>query len=237
MKCSCFSIKLFFLLIILICVTRVFSQTTTLIIYNDEGRKFYVLFGGTKQNIEPETNVKIVDINLSAIKFKIKFENPDWPDMAKLIHLLPGTETFIRIEKNKRGQLVFIQVNEASLDHEVFAQGQKTVSYIEPSGTKYNGPVGCPFPVSNSDFKRLKSIIESDSIEKYSNTKQYFATNCFYSHQVKEIIMIFVDDEVKVELAKYAYSYTYDIGNYFIVNNTFEYESTKEELFEFLNSL
>lgn len=46
--------------------------------------------------------------------------------------------------------------------------------------------------------------------------------------------MLFSFEDTRLELAKYSYGYTYDIGNYYLLNDAFTFESTIEELDEFI---
>jgi hypothetical protein len=55
-------------------------------------------------------------------------------------------------------------------------------------------------------------------------------TNCLLSSQVKEIILLFSFEETRLDFAKYAYGYTFDIGNYYQVNDAFKFESSIDEL-------
>jgi len=101
--------------------------------------------------------------------------------------------------------------------------------YVMPG---YSGPIGCPYPMSPNDFEALKNTISTKSFEdsKLAIAKQVIATNCLLSSQVREIMKLFSFEDSKLEFAKYAYGYTYDIGNYFKVNDAFTFESSIDEL-------
>lgn len=95
----------------------------------------------------------------------------------------------------------------------------------------------CPEPMRNSDFSKAKGSISSKSFEdsKLSIAKQITRGNCLSSNQVKEIMELFSFEETRLDFAKYAYDYTFDKGNYFQVNDAFQFEMTIEELDEYLN--
>ncbi|HRY32861.1 MAG TPA: DUF4476 domain-containing protein [Bacteroidales bacterium] len=107
--------------------------------------------------------------------------------------------------------------------------------YVLPG---YNGPVGCPYPISSQDFASVKQSIASKSFEdsKLTIAKQVINTNCLLSSQVKEIMLLFSFEDTRLELAKYAYGYTFDIGNYYKLNDAFTFESSIEELNEYISS-
>ena len=102
----------------------------------------------------------------------------------------------------------------------------------------YTGPVGCPWPMSPDDFNNVKNSISSKSFEdsKLTIAKQVINANCLLCNQVKEIMLLFSFEDTRLELAKYAYGYTYDIGNYYQLNDAFTFESSIDELNEYINS-
>ncbi|HVA99331.1 MAG TPA: DUF4476 domain-containing protein [Bacteroidia bacterium] len=96
----------------------------------------------------------------------------------------------------------------------------------------YNGPVGCPRPMSREDFESAKNTIAAKTFEdtKLSIAKQITSSNCLLSSQVRAIMKLFTYENSKLDFAKYAYAHTYDKGNYFKVNDAFQFDSSSEEL-------
>ena len=111
-----------------------------------------------------------------------------------------------------------------------------TNTYVMPG---YNGPIGCPYPMTPQDFSTAKNTIASKSFEdsKLSIAKQIINSNCLLSGQVKEIMLLFSFEDTRLDFAKYAYGYTYDLGNYYIVNDAFTFESSIDELNQYTNSV
>lgn len=105
--------------------------------------------------------------------------------------------------------------------------------YIMPG---YSGPIGCPWPMPEDQFIQVQQSIDSKSFEdsKLIMAKQVIASNCLLSSQVKRIMELFNFEDTRLELAKYAYGYTYDLGNYFQLNDAFNFESSIEELNEYI---
>lgn len=117
--------------------------------------------------------------------------------------------------------------------------------YVEDHGTHenpvyimpgYHGPVGCPHPITELDFRKVKETISARNLEdsKLTIAKQVTASNCLFAAEVKEIMMLFTFETTRLEFAKYAYRYTYDIGNYYVLNDAFKFESSIEDLNEFI---
>lgn len=102
----------------------------------------------------------------------------------------------------------------------------------------YNGPIGCPIPMSPNDFSALKSTITSKTFEETRLTiaKQVVGDRCLITDQVKDLLQAFTFEDSKLDLAKFAYGRTYDVGNYFKVNDVFTFESSIEELNDYIQS-
>lgn len=96
----------------------------------------------------------------------------------------------------------------------------------------YTGPIGCAWPMSPTEFEDAKKSIENKSFEetKMTTAKQVGRDRCFTTDQVKGLMGTFSFEDTKLEFAKYAYERTYDIGNYYKINDAFSFESSVEEL-------
>ena len=102
----------------------------------------------------------------------------------------------------------------------------------------YAGPYGCPYPMSASEFSALKGSVASKSFEdsKLTIAKQGINTNCLTALQIKELLSVFTFEETKLDFAKYAYNRAYDVNNYYKINDVFTFESSIEELNEYINA-
>jgi len=102
----------------------------------------------------------------------------------------------------------------------------------------YSGPRGCPRPMGQNSFDQALESISSKTFEssKLTIAKQIVGANCLLCRQVKEIMKLFTFESNRLEFAKYAYKYTWDTGNYFLLNDAFQYETSIDELNRFINS-
>lgn len=107
--------------------------------------------------------------------------------------------------------------------------------YVMPG---YNGPTGCPYPMTPQDFSGIKASIMSKSFEstKLEIAKQVLGQRCMTSGQVTEIMSCFDFESTKLDFAKFAYGRTYDLGNYYMVNDAFTFESSINDLNRYINS-
>lgn len=96
----------------------------------------------------------------------------------------------------------------------------------------YTGAIGCPVPMSPSEFEDFKSTVSSKSFEdtKLTIAKQVTGNGCLLASQVREVMRLFDFEATKLTYAKFAYNHTYDIGNYYKVNDAFDFESSVDDL-------
>lgn len=116
-------------------------------------------------------------------------------------------------------------------------QGRMTRSQ-ESAVPGYNGPFGCDWPTDDAGFTQMKKSISGKTFDdaKMTVAKQATRNKCLTASQVKEVMAIFTFEEDKLEYAKFAYDYTYDQGNYYMVNDVFDFEFTIDELNEYIES-
>jgi len=100
----------------------------------------------------------------------------------------------------------------------------------------YSGRIGYENPMTTERFATAKSSISSKSFEdsKLTVAKQVMNANCLVVSQVKQIMEIFDFESTKLEFAKAAYSRTYDIDNYYELNDVFDFESSIRDLNNFI---
>jgi len=105
--------------------------------------------------------------------------------------------------------------------------------YIMPG---YNGPIGCPWPMDQGQFAGVRQSVASKTWDesRIAIAKQVIGSNCLLSSQVRDLMTVMQWEETRLDLAKFAYGYTYDIGNYWQLNDAFEWEQSIEELNAFI---
>lgn len=96
----------------------------------------------------------------------------------------------------------------------------------------YTGRVGCAWPMTDSEFSDVKKSIEAKSFEdsKITLAKQVGSSRCFTVDQVKGLMGLFSFEDSKLDIAKYAYERTFDIDNYYKVNDAFTFETSIDDL-------
>jgi len=116
------------------------------------------------------------------------------------------------------------------------ANTSSTTEVVYVSG--YSGKIGCTPPLSADRLSSMAKTVEKQTFgdDKVRVTKQIIRTNCLTLDQLIVILNKFDWDDGKLEIAKFAYDYVYDLENYYMVYDLFTFSSSGEELEEFLNS-
>lgn len=89
--------------------------------------------------------------------------------------------------------------------------------------------------MSDYEFGRVLSSIQKEWFEtnKVKSASQVINTSWFTAAQVKQMLQLFNFESNKLDLAKQAYAKTVDQQNYFIINDVFSFNSSKDELMRY----
>ena len=81
-----------FLAFVLLSVVSLAQNSSNLVVFSEDGLKFYLILNGIRQNDVPVTNVKVVDLIQPYYSAKIIFEDPKQPVLEKKILQLTDAE-------------------------------------------------------------------------------------------------------------------------------------------------
>ncbi len=100
-------------------------------------------------------------------------------------------------------------------------------------GSAYHGPS----PISDADFAQGLRHLRGESFDdgKLRVAKQLIDGNYIYADQVAVLVKEFDFKANQEEIAKHAYAKTFDQKNYYLVYDAFTFDSSKEELEEWLD--
>ncbi len=152
---------------------------------------------------------------------------------------MQAQDTDIDVNVNMGGMGVDMNVNVRETYTETHTTTTTTTTggsdhYVMPG---YSGAIGCNWPMDESEFSNAKRSVASKDFEdsKMTVAKQITGANCLTADQVKRMMDAFDFEDSKLEYAKFAYDKTYDIGNYYKLNDAFDFESSIDELNEYIN--
>mgnify|MGYP000524795864 CR=1 FL=1 len=101
----------------------------------------------------------------------------------------------------------------------------------------YNGAIGCPWPMNDNQFSDALRSVSSKRFddEKATVAKQFTGSHCLTADQVSRMMSELTFEDAKLDYAKFAYNKTYDLGNYYKLNDAFDFSSSVDELNEYIN--
>lgn len=73
------------------------------------------LLNGIQQNINPETNVRVTNLNQPYYKVKVKFADGIMSDIDKTLNFNPSTETTYTIRSSNKGEIVLRWMSEVPI--------------------------------------------------------------------------------------------------------------------------
>lgn len=108
----------------------------------------------------------------------------------------------------------------------------------QPSNATISGNGNCIRSMDAASFNKAKQTIESKGFDetRLSTAKQVAKANCLTTDQIQEIMTIFGFEESRLEFAKYAYDFCFDKNNYYNVSQGFSFDSSTEELNEYIET-
>lgn len=98
--------------------------------------------------------------------------------------------------------------------------------------------VSVPVAMSSSAFASLMATLENTRFERnrLEIARNAIGTSHLRSVQVRDLMSLFSFESNRLELAKFAYRYTIDPENYFLVHNALHFSSSSRELNRFIAS-
>ena len=110
-------------------------------------------------------------------------------------------------------------------------------NYYNHNNNQNNNNHNNPRPgFTKEEFARFMGVIKAESFDntKLTLAKDAIRANGIITPQLVELLEEFSFESTKLELAKFAYEFTFDKDNYYVVNNAFSFSSSKEELSRFI---
>jgi len=100
-------------------------------------------------------------------------------------------------------------------------------------------PVHIELGMNPTDFDEAVALLSKETFDdtRLSTAKQIVANNPMTVNQIVQICRLFTYENNKLEWAKFAYPYCIDKNKYYMLNEVFTYNSSKDELNEYIRGL
>lgn len=100
-------------------------------------------------------------------------------------------------------------------------------------------PVHIEMGMNPRDFDEAVALLSKEAFDdtRLATAKQIIANNPMTVNQIAQICRLFTNESNKLELAKFAYPYCIEKNKYYMLNEVFTYDSSKQELNEYVGGL
>jgi hypothetical protein len=134
------------------------------------------------------------------------------------------------VEKDRRIKITTETVTQGSYN------GNNGSSNYNSGPSTPPAPVSTPQPISSAEFNDIRNAVDkiSFSSTKLSTAKNALNGKYVTSEQVAALVKLFTFESDKIELAKFCYDLTVDRSRYYLVNDSFSFPSSIDELNEFI---
>ncbi len=126
------------LLVLFLFGTTVLAQNNNVVVYSQDGLKFTLILNGVRQNVQPETNIKVTGLNNATYQAKVIFAN-GMSDIDQNLYLMDGgnpvqNTEFTSAIVNKKGIYKLQFRGTAPIETVVTANPDQTVINYNPAG-------------------------------------------------------------------------------------------------------
>lgn len=233
------------------------AQNNQLNIFSPYGMEFTLHLDGDCKSKSPASFVRVQDLDKDKYEIKLEFKGKSAPDFKSTIYLSENgmqaagrefnfsivpymgggyTLQLTSITPTGTGAYGHTQGYPPAYPNTYPAYPGNVPSYPGTYPAGHNG-YGNTYPgMREEEFEKAKKQVRFKAMDKDKLivAKQVAATNFLQSQQVCALMKIFAYDSSKLEFAKFAYERTIDKGNFYIVNEAFSFNSTANQLNEFL---
>jgi hypothetical protein len=159
------------------------------------------------------------------------------------LNIKAGTMINITVDRNGRTSMQESRVGRGRSGHgwgNDFGRGQDNAYDYDHDGQwgDYDTNYGYSSGMSDREFSSVLQEISKEWLEsnKLKSATQIVKANDLTSAQVKQLVLMFGFESNKLELAKQAYTNTVDKKNYYMMNDVFSFNSSKDELARYIRS-
>lgn len=200
---------------------------------------FWVFIDDVLQNEQPVGSLKVDAIPEGEHYLRVEIDNKDHNTVGQFIHLQHfGNAYWIDNQRNMYGISAdrSLPRPEAVVYFTSLQQSYGNHGYGHNGYTPQNQPYPTQTAMSEQDFNAAMRIINKENFDnaRLSVAKQVIANNLLTINQIKEICNSFSFESTKLEFAKSAYNHCVEKEKYYLLNEVFSYNSSKDELDKFV---
>lgn len=194
------------------------SQESKVVFFTHKIGNFYLYIDGHLVNRIPLPQVQYSVVPKSDIHYKIVFQNHEFMPLQGQFRN-KNDKTNIQVIYYKNDQVIINSYQKMKI-------GQYKPGYIGPivpNDQTYSGRYGCIDLLTTSEFNIHLSQIKNEhhTLAKTTLIYQLIKNHCISVVQLKEVLLVLHEKSNQIEIAKFAWAYVYDQGNYTLLQPLF----------------
>jgi len=223
-----------------------FAQKSDLVFFTTQDDAFYVFINGIKENTDACKRIKISNLTPGLYDCKIVFKNKAFGYLNKTLITKQGIEVMYEIKRKykKKYRINWFSETPLAAVNLHLNTTQTTTTHtthhkdLPTDVHNNNGTHACLHPLTMKNFEKINSSIAENSFEssRLIIAKQAVTNNCLIVDQIKVLMKLFEFESSRIDFAKFAYDYIYDKGNYYQLNDVFNFESSIDDLNNYIKN-
>ncbi len=222
-----------------------------LVVFCNEGERFTLILNGIQENQNPETNVRVVGLDLKVYQVKVIFENHKIKDHNSTITFFrTGKECVFALNKKGKKKHTLDYVSEKEIDGFLDAQKSNENDVSQSNQTQQTITLAPTLPTTannvndtitnattQSSFQNALDNIAAQPNEtaKLNMAISLLKNNKYSIAQIKEILGVFSTEQSKVNFSKQVLAQVKDPNTYKEIINVFMNDSVKTELQKYID--
>lgn len=213
-----------------------------LVVFSNEGEPFTLILDGLKENQTPQTNVRVVGLDLKVYQVKVIFQNHKLKDVnTTLTFFRTGKECVFGLNKKGSKKHTMDYVSEKEIDGFLTSNPPPvTNNSLAPVETQALTPE--PITQANnvnttnaSSFQTTLANITSQptDAEKLTTALAVLQTHTFSVNEIKQVMALFSSEQSRLAFAKQVCTKTKDPAVYTAIMDAFLNQTVKQELQNF----
>ena len=222
------------------------EMTSTLTIVAPKNQAFWLFVDDVLQNENAVQSIRINKIRPDELYVRVELDNENQDCVGRFIDLR-HSRSFNIVQ---RGNLMGLEPTQVNIRPELVMDLVTEVPLPPMPPTPpapQVGPGQPPMPVpphgetgmNAKDFYEAISMLSAQSFDdtRLSMAEQIIASNPMTVDQISQICKLFSFESNRLEWAKFAYPYCINKNEYHLLNETFTFNSSKQELMEYIRGL
>ena len=229
----------------LIWTQQAFANRAGITFATRRGEPFMIVIDGRLINRTATDRIRLNSIPAGYHDAEIRF-----PDrFGVLVHrarlfLEPGYQTDYLVQiTGRRPRVVLTKVGQIPINGgivpPIYSEPQPPRPNPDYRDNDRNRDNTCPDLLAGAEFERFFQAVSARRFDddKLTLAKQVLGQSTVYAEDLARVMKLFSFDNRKIELGKYAYNNVCDRRNFYVVYDTFTFDSSARELEQYISNL